>query len=108
MVPRGGGSETKLLAYGKNGGSQTGINVHGNDPDYCTLSADYKTVTFVKACSGIIGFNPMYGTMAGTASVTSITTGSSYTDELYSFTANVGDTITFSSQYWWGYEVIGS
>lgn len=103
-----GNGGTKLLAYGKNGGQSTGINEHGHDSSYCNVSSDYKTITFIKPCSGIIGFNNDYGSFTGTLQTTKITGASSYTEELWSFTANAGDTITFSSNNWWGYEIIGS
>lgn len=106
----GSGSETKMLAYAKNGGNQTAITDYYNDPEYTSMSADHKTVTFLKDCSGIMGLQPDYitYTVTGTLSITGITIDNGYTDDFYSFTASAGDTITFSSSYWWGYELIGS
>ena len=107
-IPAGGG-ETALIAYGKNAGNSSGINEYDYNSDYVSVSTDHKTITFIKACSGFIGFNNDYGSFSGTVTTTPIlSANSTYADELWSFTANVGDTITFASQYWWSYEIIGS
>lgn len=107
----GGGSAPKVVAYAKgaaaSGGSTVVYHEYDNDSDYVTVSSDHNTITFVKAGKGIFGVDLRYGRISGgTLALTEITSNNNYPDKLYSFDANVGDTIVYSPLYNGGYEVI--
>lgn len=107
MSGSGGGSDTKLIAWAK-GGVYT-WSTYDADADYVTVSTDRKTLTFKKACKGFFGATTETITVSGTCSFNAIANAEgTYTDKLYSFEANAGDTLVFTLSGRSGYEVIGS
>ena len=77
--------------------------------DYLQIAAasNTHTYTFLKSCSGLIGRNSSLK-VSGTATLQLVSdTESTYTDALYTFAAEPGQTLTFSNTgSWIGYEII--
>ena len=107
MSGSGGGGDIKLIAWAKGGIYDWAT--YDADADYVTVSSDRKTLTFLKACKGFFGATTNSITVSGTCPFSAIPNAEgTYTDKLYSFEANAGDTLVFTSSGRSGYEVIGA
>ena len=98
----GGGGSAKCILFGKNKSSSTISNFPIADSDYLTVGTGQ--VTFKQSCSGYITARAT-ASLSGTCTVNRLVHGDYSTTsdgDLYEFSANANDTLSFDDSYTYG------